>query len=134
MSSPPPLPKTQDAESPSRSSWRSKLTPQFCAMINLLAFPGLGSILAGRPSGFPQALLMLTGFFLAVGFMGFYLRDSYRAIASGGATLEFESAQLTWMAWWGFGLCLVAWVWAGLTSLSLLDGRSSRPRGRQDQG
>lgn len=103
-------------------------------MINLLAFPGLGSILAGRRSGYLQAPLMLAGFFLAVGFMGLYLRDTYRALASGGANFEFESAHLTWMAWWGFGLCIVSWVWAGLTSLSLLDGRRSGRSGRQDQG
>ena len=70
---------------------------------------------------------MLSGFFLAMSFMGMYLRDAYRLIRSNGVNLEFESATLTWMAWWGFGLCLAAWVWAGMTSVSLLRERGKRP-------
>src|SRR5262245_4419971 len=40
-----------------------------CVAINQLACPGLGTIMAGRWSGYLQAAIMLLGFFLTMGFM-----------------------------------------------------------------
>src|SRR5260221_4896318 len=47
----------------------SRAKAWMCVAMNQLAFPGLGTVMAGRKIGYFQAAIMLAGFFLAMGFM-----------------------------------------------------------------
>src|SRR5262245_54977399 len=60
---PPPLPQPS----------ASRLQRRACVIINQLAFPGLGTIVARRKEGWAQAALMVAGFILSVGFLLWYL-------------------------------------------------------------
>ena len=44
-----------------------------CGLINLAAFPGLGTVLAGRRGGYSPAIIMVGGFVLVMGYMLWYL-------------------------------------------------------------
>lgn len=91
------------------------LTAWLCLLANLLALPGLGSILAGRRIGFVQAGMALVGFaltlFWAVWFIGAWAQSK---------TLPLE---LNWQLGVGTAGVLLfgaAWVWALVTSRRIL--------------
>lgn len=67
---------------------------------------------------------MLTGFGLFVGFFIIYIRDFYLMIQTGNI-IEHPGQAGRWMGWWGGGLSIVAWLWAGATSLKML---SEKPK------
>ena len=87
-----------------------------CILINQLATPGLGSLLARRRlSGAGQLCLALAGFAL---FMLWMLQVIDREI------LEALDEAVTqhnhyWMCRWGLILFGASWLWALVTSLSL---------------
>jgi len=92
-------------------------------IINQLAFPGMGTVMAGRRVGYAQAVLMLAGFFLVMAFMCCYFASLASFILhSNGAELSikelcrpYASAGLS-----GVALCAVAWLWALVSSLGIL--------------
>lgn len=95
-----------------------------CVMMNQLAFPGMGTLMAGRRQiGYAQAGLMLAGFFLAMGFALWFIFSSVRALTEPHWT-EARWRALAWhYAWTGFaglGLCVAAWCWALFSSLQIL--------------
>ncbi len=96
--------------------------------LNQAAFPGLGTILAGRRAGWFQATLMVTGFVLAVGFLIFYL-GCVAAYLRGHPPTEAEFKARyhphLWALHWGFACCAVAWGWALFSSRQIW--RDSRP-------
>lgn len=87
--------------------------------MNLFAFPGLGTVMARRRWGYTQSVLMVAGFCLAVIFMISYLREQLRQLLSSNPGRSVSAAEYAWMGWWGFGLCVVAWVWAALSSWNI---------------
>ena len=98
------------------------------ASINQLAFPGLGTILAGRKIGWIQAVTMVTGFLLTIGFMAWYLTCAFRYLQGTLSTEEQFHHQYEPYAWVlksGIALCLVAWFWSLVSSLSLLSEASA---------
>jgi hypothetical protein len=104
---------------------RKRVSPWLCALINQGAFPGLGTILSGRRIGYAQAAIMLAGFFLAMGFLIWYLVCAGRyAMNSNWSEAEFTSLYrpYKWSLRWGLGLCAVAWVWALFSSAAMLRG------------
>jgi hypothetical protein len=96
-----------------------------CALGNL-ALPGSGSLLAGRVSGYAQALLALAGFGLST---VFGLRFIVWGLSRWG---EWEAADVDpvqrllelWLALrWallGLGVFALGWLWALVTSACLL--------------
>jgi hypothetical protein len=91
-------------------------------MINQLAFPGLGTILAGRGIGYAQAAIMVVGFLLVMGYLVLYLGASYRYLQTPAWTqTDFEAhyRPYLWALYDGTGLCLVAWFWSLRSSLAL---------------
>src|SRR5213594_1373324 len=98
-----------------------------CAAMNQLAFPGLGTIMAGRRIGYVQATIMVTGFCLFVGFMLWYFAAFGRFITSGGDEEQFKATfrSTVWMLCSGLGLCAFAWGWSLVSSISIL--RKSQP-------
>jgi len=99
-----------------------------CAAINLLAFPGFGTLLAGRRIGYLQAAIMLAGFFLVMGFMVVFFVRAVQSLISMNGDEEAWRAQYRVCAWawkWGVALSAVAWVWSLFSSWSIV--RQARP-------
>lgn len=102
---------------PSRSKARN------CVILNQLATPGLGTYLSGRKiTGALQMLAAVSGFVLImiwyVGFMRLRLeaiRDDQTRLDPGAWTC----------ALWGLGLFAGSWLWAGISSLSILKQSTS---------
>ncbi|MGA2240808.1 MAG: hypothetical protein ABSH11_02065 [Verrucomicrobiota bacterium] len=88
-----------------------------CALINLAATPGLGSLIARRVfAGTGQLLLALAGFVLIVGWI---FELCYRVFLQQlGETVPPDSSG--WMWKWGLLLFSAGWLWSLVTSLSLL--------------
>src|SRR3954470_3382853 len=94
-----------------------------CVIINQLAFPGMGTVIAGRRSGYVQGAVMLAGFFLTMGFMVSYFANLFSFIAhSEGSRPDFLELcrPYAWAGLSGLALCLIAWCWAMVSSLVIL--------------
>ena len=92
-------------------------------LTNQLAFPGLGTIMAGRRVGYPQAAMMLAGFFLTMGFLIWFIVCGLRyAGHSEWTEAEFRALYrpYNWALYWGLGLSVGSWIWALFSSVSLL--------------
>ena len=111
-------------------------TAQGCLATNLV-MPGLGSLAGGRKIGLPQLALCLAGFAIT---LGFGLPFIYWALAHwsefyGSEPIPDPLAPLRdlWQhARWpllGIGLFALSWVWALLTSWSLLAKAKARNSG-----
>ena len=94
----------------SRSGARKSL------LINQLATPGLGSLMAGRYiAGSGQLLLALAGFALVTGWFVMNLISLYAQIEG-----DPQPKSYAWLGQWGALIFAAAWVWSLGTSLSLL--------------
>ena len=91
-----------------------------CLAMNLLAFPGVGTIMAGRRQGYAQAIVMLAGFGLFVAFMGLYFISFGRFAMESPDEFRARYQPFLWALTTGLGLCLVAWLWSLLSSLLVL--------------
>jgi len=90
--------------------------------INQLAFPGLGTLMMGRPVGWAQAILMVAGFILATGFALWVIVCSVRyALNPAWDESDYRAAYrpLRWVLSFGLALCAVAWVWALFSSIGI---------------
>ena len=85
-------------------------------IVNQLATPGLGSIIAGRwIAGIGQLTLSVTGFvMIAVWF--FEVMFQYYGQISGNV----QPHPVGWIGEWGAILFAVSWLWSLVTSISLL--------------
>src|SRR5437667_5708905 len=78
------------------------------ALVNQLAFPGLGTIMMGRRLGYLQAAIMLAGFFLTMGFLVWYLVCAGRyASDPSWSEADFVSRYrgYQWSLYLGLALC-----------------------------
>lgn len=90
------------------------------ALINQLATPGLGSLLAGRRlAGVGQLLLAVAGFVLVVGWFVVTATNFYNQLAS-----DAEPKPAGWLGGAGALIFAAAWLWSLLTSIQIL--RSAR--------
>lgn len=102
---------------------RKPLPPLMLVAINQMAFPGLGSILAGRRTGWPQAALMVVGFCLTMAFLLWYLWCCARYLREPDWDAGNWYASYAWLFWalhYGLGFCGVAWLWAWIDSIAIL--------------
>ena len=93
------------------------------AAINQLAFPGLGTIMAGRRAGWPQAALMVAGFCLTMAFLLWYLWCCFRYVWESSWDAGDWHAQFApyyWVLHRGLLLCGVAWCWALFDSVAIM--------------
>jgi hypothetical protein len=91
-------------------------------MVNQLAFPGLGTIMAGRCVGWAQAVIMVAGFVCVTGFIFWYLSVLLRYAQHAAWTEdEFHAQYRPYLSWLyaGLVLCAVAWFWSLASSVSL---------------
>jgi hypothetical protein len=85
-------------------------------------------VLAGRRAGYPQAIIMVAGFVLVVGYLLLYLSAAVHfMINSTWTEAEFHARYrpYLWALYDGLGLCLVAWIWALWSSVILWRDRAS---------
>ena len=102
---------------PDRSTARNSV------LINQLATPGLGSLLAGRwLAGIGQLLLALVGFAMLVGWFATVMFQLYQQING-----DPETKSAAWLGEGGAIIFLASWLWAGVTSLSLLRETKANP-------
>jgi hypothetical protein len=111
------------AEQPPRILTRKRAL--MCLGMNALAFPGLGTIMAGRAMGYVQAALMLVGFFMSTGYIAWYLLSSVSALNRFmlNGVQEDLSQQFKpwlWVLWLGLAISGLAWLWSMVSSLMLL--------------
>src|SRR5882672_4834015 len=105
-SSPPPPPKPLD-----RTRARN------AALMNQLATPGLGSLMARRwLAGSGQLLLAVAGFLLIMGWFVQLAMQTYRLLSD----LPPQAEAYPGLGKAGAILFGAAWLWSGLTTISLL--------------
>ncbi len=86
-----------------------------CLMTNLLVFPGIGSILAGRRLGYAQTVLGIAGFGLNLFFALRILHQWFQWDQEPGPLLH----DLVYSAV-GLGVFLTGWMWGLITGLTLM--------------
>jgi 4a-hydroxytetrahydrobiopterin dehydratase len=90
-----------------------------CVLLNLVATPGLGSLMAQRRAeGIGQIGLSLAGFVMMMVWFFAVMKSYYHQMFAGEGTTH-ETIGLQGLAIGG-GLFALAWVWTLFTSLSLL--------------
>src|SRR6185295_8666695 len=95
----------------------SRAKARNCAIINQLATPGLGSLMAGRIwKGVGQLSLAVAGFLMVAGWVLQLSFDMFRFLEGTFA----EGITLPWLGPAGIVTFFAAWLWAWTTSVSLL--------------
>ena len=96
----------------------SRVTARNAMLANQFATPGLGSLFARRwIAGIGQLLLAVTGFCFIMWWFVALLVQYYR-------TMDFsqkaEPRPVAWIGLTGAGIFLASWLWALVTSISIL--------------
>jgi hypothetical protein len=90
-----------------------------CALLNQLAAPGLGSLMAHRwIAGLGQLLLALTGFGLITAWFCLLVLQFIQALTEAGQPPSGH--PVTRLAFSGAAMFAVSWFWALITSMSLM--------------
>jgi len=109
---------------PSLAPKKSRYTKaRNATLMNLLATPGLGSLLAGRwLAGTGQLLVFLAGFVLFCAWALNNLTQYYHMMSAGIMSETAPPTDIGWnrMATFSIVLCVAGWLWSLVTSLSLL--------------
>ena len=95
-----------------------------CFLINQLATPGLGSLMAGRrAAGIGQLLLAVAGFGMVMGWFVLLALQIYNELIN-----DAQPKSVAWLGEVGAVTFAAAWVWSLVTSLSVLrEGRAHDP-------
>ena len=95
-----------------------------CFLINQLATPGLGSLMAGRPvAGIGQLLVAVAGFVLVMVWFALRMSQLYNEVVN-----DAQPQSAAWAGEAGAALFAAAWLWSLVTSLSVLrETRTSEP-------
>jgi len=109
---------------------RTPLSPakaRNCLLLNQFATPGLGSLIGRRfVAGSGQLLLALAGFLL---FCAWFVNVMWQFY--GLMDRDIEPKLRPWLAFSGIGVFALAWLWAWVTSFSLLrEARRNEQQGR----
>lgn len=105
-------------------------TARGCLVANLFGLPGIGSLAAGRRSGYAQMMLSLTGLALTTIFaIRFFLW--YSSSSNGSQQPQDDLGQLWLHVRWAFlGMAVFAcgWLWGFFSGLAiLLEARPNEP-------
>jgi 4a-hydroxytetrahydrobiopterin dehydratase len=98
----------------------SRAKAKNATLLNLLATPGLGSLLCRRwIAGAGQLVLCVAGF---VVFMVWFVKEmsQYYSLLNMNAPPPPPARPLWWIAATGMGIVIVSWLWSAVTSVSLL--------------
>jgi hypothetical protein len=100
-----------------------------CVLINQLAFPGMGTVMARRRFGYLQSSLMVTGFILVMGFMLWFFVCFARSLSGPDGTPGKFFAQVRpylGLGLLGLGFCVLSWFWALFSSIGMLSDLKDR--------
>jgi hypothetical protein len=102
----------------------SRSTARNAALLNQCATPGLGSLMAGRhAAGIGQLLLAVTGFLMVLAWFILLAMQMYAELIN-----DAQPKSVAAIGEAGAAIFLAAWLWALVTSLSLLrEARSNEP-------
>ena len=96
---------------------RSRTTARNAALVNLLATPGLGSLMARRwVAGVGQLILAVAGFGLMLGWFVKLMTDYYGPMFDQQSAPHLDFRLLKW----GAAIFAAAWGWSLVTSIQLL--------------
>lgn len=99
----------------------SRATARNAAFLNLLAWPGLGSLLGRRwIAGTGQLVMFLAGFILFCDWAYQTLNYYYQQADFSAKPPPPSAGHWGNLAWAGVALCLIGWIWSAVTSVSLL--------------
>jgi hypothetical protein len=103
----------------------SRTKARNCVLINQLATPGLGSLMAGRwLVGTGQLLLAIAGFFMLIGWFFLVASNLYNLLVS-----DAPPKPAAWLGEAGALTFGASWLWALLTSLQILrSAKETEPR------
>jgi hypothetical protein len=127
---PPPVP-TREA----RAAGARRERAWGVVIMNQLALPGFGTVMAGRKVGYAQLCLSVSGFicftlflFFAIPHLGELLRLRASAADDPDAALDVLSTWLPWLllSFTGITLWVTAWLWAWTTSAKTLKSASDK--------
>jgi len=103
---------------------RSRTTARNAALVNLLATPGLGSLMARRwLAGTGQLILAVAGFGLMLGWFVKLMTDYYGLMFNQQSAPQLDFRLLKW----GAAIFAVAWLWSLVTSVQLLRAVKTLP-------
>jgi hypothetical protein len=92
----------------------TKTKATICVALNLLMLPGLGTLIAGRRSGWAQLILGLIGFGLNFGWAVWFF-----AVLLRSEQLPENLTAHIWVALSGVAIFLIGWLWALVSSLQI---------------
>lgn len=98
--------------------------------LNQLAFPGAGTVMAGRRVGYIQAALMIAGFILVMCYLFALIAAVYSFAATSGMSEQQYRAQSGHYAAAGkigLALTVVAWLWSLISSIAILRNAQKEP-------
>jgi hypothetical protein len=101
-----------------------------CAGINQLAFPGMGTVMAGRRVGYLQAGIMVAGFVMVMVFMAWLFAALFRYLGDSTwneAQFRTQKQSWNWVSTVGFVLCAVAWCWSLVSSIEIVRQAQQTP-------
>ncbi len=94
----------------------NRTTARNAALVNLLATPGLGSLMARRwVAGGGQLLMAVAGFCLMLGWFVKTMKEYYGLIDD-----QHSEPQIDWtLLKWGAVVFVAAWLWSLVTSIQI---------------
>jgi 4a-hydroxytetrahydrobiopterin dehydratase len=99
----------------------SRAKAKNAAMLNLLATPGLGSLLCGRwIAGIGQLALAFAGFVIFCVPSAMMVAQYYRLVFGDAPSPTIDWVRFLTVTGIGIGFFMLAWLWSAVTSLSLL--------------
>jgi len=94
----------------------SRSAARNAALLNQCATPGLGSLMAGRRmAGFGQLLVAVAGFVMLMGWFVLLALQIYNELIN-----DAQPKSVAWLGEAGAVTFAAAWLWALVTSLSVL--------------
>ncbi len=101
-----------------------------CAAVNQLAFPGAGTVMAGRTVGYIQATIMVAGFILTMVYLMALMHGVFN-LAMNSTTAEAQSSSLyhhqAWAGKTGMALTILAWCWSLFSSVEIVRTAQKEP-------
>ncbi|HUR44254.1 MAG TPA: hypothetical protein VMZ27_00165 [Candidatus Saccharimonadales bacterium] len=102
-----------------------------CAATNQLAFPGLGTVMAGRKMiGYFQVSIMVCGFLLTMYFFCWYVGSLIQAPFQSNWNEQIFYKELGRQKWFGIvgaAVCLLVWSWSLFSSMDILREARKHP-------
>jgi hypothetical protein len=121
---------TKTYSEPNRPKALSRSKAWAYAALNQLAFPGAGTVMAGRRVGYIQATIMVVGFVLTMTYLLAVIGSVVNFAANGTVSEEEYHKQYqvyTWAGKYGLALSVAAWCWSLVSSIAIIRNVRKEP-------